>query len=161
MYITLSLNPGALLGELCLDQQLQSMFPQTCDQALLVWMRLVTWQTFRHCMINTINNNFVNWCIKMKSTVHRGRGRWNHTYHYGLEFLLVFWGDLPEGLILLKIIEINIFYHMTCMAQHVLSLQNYWENPCMRAIRDGTSRAGKSRPDLLGLRTALIRGFYQ
>ena len=28
-------------------------------------------------------------------------------------------------------------------------------------VRDGASRAGKSRPALLGSRTALIRGFYQ
>ena len=28
-------------------------------------------------------------------------------------------------------------------------------------VRDGASRAGKSRPDQLGLRTALIRGFHQ
>ena len=30
----------------------------------------------------------------------------------------------------------------------------------MRAVRDGASRSGKSRPALLGSRTALIRGFY-
>ena len=53
------------------------------------------------------------------------------------------------------------FYHMTRTAPRALSLQNYWENPRMRAVRDGASKAGKSRPDLLGSRTALIRGFYQ
>ena len=31
----------------------------------------------------------------------------------------------------------------------------------MRAVRDGTSTAGKSRPAVLGSRRALIRGFYQ
>ena len=35
------------------------------------------------------------------------------------------------------------FYHMTRMAPWALSLQNYWENPRMRAVRDGASRAGK------------------
>ena len=46
-------------------------------------------------------------------------------------------------------------YQMTHMAPRVLSLQNYGENLCMRAIRDGVSRAGKSCLALLGLRTAL------
>ena len=42
-----------------------------------------------------------------------------------------------------------------------LSLQNYWENPRMRAVRD-PSRAGRLFPALLALmRTALIRGFSQ
>ena len=53
------------------------------------------------------------------------------------------------------------YYHMTHTAPRALSLQNYWENPCMRAVRDGESRAGKSSPALLGSRTALIRWFYQ
>ena len=44
---------------------------------------------------------------------------------------------------------------MTRMAPRALSLQNYWENPRMRAERDGASRAGESRPALLGSRTAL------
>ena len=34
-------------------------------------------------------------------------------------------------------------------------------NPRMRAVRDGASRAGKSRPALLGSRMALLRGFSQ
>ena len=46
-------------------------------------------------------------------------------------------------------------YHMTRTAPRAPSLQNYWENPRMRAVRDGASRAGKSRPALLGSRTAL------
>ena len=50
---------------------------------------------------------------------------------------------------------------MTRTAPRALSLQNYGENPRVRAERDGASRSGKSRPDLLGSRTALIRGFYQ
>ena len=41
------------------------------------------------------------------------------------------------------------------MAPRMLSLQNYGENLCMRAIRDGASRAGKSCSALLALRTAL------
>ena len=42
-----------------------------------------------------------------------------------------------------------------------LSLQNYWENPRMRAVRD-PSRAGRLFPALLApSRTALIRGFSQ
>ena len=44
---------------------------------------------------------------------------------------------------------------MTRTAPRALSLQNYWENPRMRAVRDGASRAGKSRPALLGSRTAI------
>ena len=44
---------------------------------------------------------------------------------------------------------------MTRTAPRALSLQNYWENPRMRAVRDGTSRAGISRPALLGSRTAV------
>ena len=35
-----------------------------------------------------------------------------------------------------------------------LSLQNYWENPRMIAVRISASRAGKSRTALLGTRTA-------
>ena len=50
---------------------------------------------------------------------------------------------------------------MTRTAPRPLSLQNYLENSRMRAVRDGASRSGKSRPDLLGSCTALIRGFYQ
>jgi len=46
-------------------------------------------------------------------------------------------------------------------ALRTLSLQNHSENPCMRTVRDGASRAGKSRPALLGSHSALIRGFYQ
>ena len=49
---------------------------------------------------------------------------------------------------------------MTRTAPRALSLQNYWENLRMRAVRDGASRAGKSRPDLLGSRTALQRWSY-
>ena len=49
----------------------------------------------------------------------------------------------------------NTIYHMTRTAPRALSLQNYWENPRMGAVRDGASRAGKSRPALLGSRTAL------
>ena len=48
-----------------------------------------------------------------------------------------------------------LFYHMARTAPSALSLQNYRENPRMRAVRDGASRAGKSRPALLGSRTAL------
>ena len=48
-------------------------------------------------------------------------------------------------------------YHMTRTAPRALSLQN----PRMKAVRDSASRAGISGPDLLGSRTALIRGFYQ
>ena len=57
--------------------------------------------------------------------------------------------------------RITLIYHMTRTAPRALSLQNYCENPRMRAVRDGASRAGKSRPALLGSRTALIRGFSQ
>ena len=39
------------------------------------------------------------------------------------------------------------YYHMA------LSLQNYWENPRMRAVRISASRAGKSRTVLLRTRT--------
>ena len=46
-------------------------------------------------------------------------------------------------------------WEKTRMALCVLSLQNYGENLCMRAIRNGASRAGKSCSALLGLRTAL------
>ena len=42
-------------------------------------------------------------------------------------------------------------YHM---APRGLSLQIYWENPRMRAVRISASRAGKSRTALLGTRTA-------
>ena len=45
---------------------------------------------------------------------------------------------------------------MTRTAPRALSLENYWENPRMRAVRDGASKAGKSRPALLGSRTALL-----
>ena len=37
---------------------------------------------------------------------------------------------------------------MTRTAPRAPSLQNYWENPRMRAVREGASRSGKSRPDL-------------
>ena len=50
----------------------------------------------------------------------------------------------------------NSIYHMTRTAPRALSLQNYLENRRMRAVRDGASRAGKSRPALLGSRTALL-----
>ena len=51
---------------------------------------------------------------------------------------------------------IIINYHMTRTVPRALSLQNYWENPRMRAVRDGSSRAAlKSRPALVGSRTAL------
>ena len=43
---------------------------------------------------------------------------------------------------------------MARTAPRTLSLQNYWENPRMRAVRDGASRAEKSRTALLGTRTA-------
>ena len=71
--------------------------------------------------------------------------------------------ERQRGLVSCMVDEIvrNIFYYMTRTAPRALSLQNYWENPRMRAVRDGASRSGKSRPDLLGSRTALIRGFYQ
>ena len=46
-------------------------------------------------------------------------------------------------------------YHMTRTAPRALLLQNYWENSRMRAVRDGASWAGKSRPALLWSRTAL------
>ena len=52
-------------------------------------------------------------------------------------------------------------YHMTCTASRTLSLQNYLENPCTRAVGDGVSKAGKSRLALLGSHSALIQGFYQ
>ena len=52
-------------------------------------------------------------------------------------------------------------YHETSTAPRALSLQNYRENSRMMAVRNGASRAGKSRPALLGSRTALIRGFCQ
>ena len=35
-----------------------------------------------------------------------------------------------------------------------ISLQNYWENPRMRAVRISAIRAGKNRMALLGTRTA-------
>ena len=54
------------------------------------------------------------------------------------------------------ILSDTCFYHMTRTAPRALSLQNYRENPRMRAERDGASRAGKSRPALLGSRTALL-----
>ena len=40
---------------------------------------------------------------------------------------------------------------MAQTAPCVLSFQNYWENPCMRAVCDGTTMAAKSHPALLGL----------
>ena len=52
--------------------------------------------------------------------------------------------------------SIGTCYHMTRTAPRALSLQNYRENPRMRAVSDGASRARKSRPALLGLRTALL-----
>ena len=39
-------------------------------------------------------------------------------------------------------------YHMTHTALHAFNA-NYLQNPCMRAIRDSASRAGKSRTALL------------
>ena len=55
------------------------------------------------------------------------------------------------------------FYHMARTAPRALSLQNYWENPCMRAVRISASTAGKSRMALLGTRTApcdaILRNF--
>ena len=54
------------------------------------------------------------------------------------------------------------YYHVTRQVPpRTLSLQNYWENPCMRAVRDGASRTWKSRPALLGSCTAFIREFSQ
>ena len=47
---------------------------------------------------------------------------------------------------------------MTRAAPRALSLQNHQENPRMRAVRDGASNA-MARPEQLGQRTALIRGF--
>lgn len=43
---------------------------------------------------------------------------------------------------------------MARTAPRALSLQNYWENHRMRAVRICTSGAGKSRTALLGTRTA-------
>ena len=45
--------------------------------------------------------------------------------------------------------QLRWIYYMTRTTPRALSLQNYWENPRMRAVRDGASRSGKSRPDLL------------
>ena len=44
---------------------------------------------------------------------------------------------------------------MTHTALHVLSIANYLQNPCMMAVRDSASGAGKSRTALLGSHTAL------
>ena len=44
---------------------------------------------------------------------------------------------------------------MTRTAPRTLSLQNYWKNPRIRAVRDGASNAGKNRPALLASRAAL------
>ena len=41
--------------------------------------------------------------------------------------------------------EMDFFFNMTRMTLRALSLLNYWENSRMRAVRDGASRAGKSR----------------
>ena len=63
-----------------------------------------------------------------------------------------------KGLIVLVLSEggerERVNYHMTRTAPRALSLQNYLENPRMRAVRDGASRAGKSHPALLGSRKA-------
>ena len=45
-------------------------------------------------------------------------------------------------------------YHMARTAPCALSLQNYWENSRMRAVRISASRAGKSRTALLRTGTA-------
>ena len=46
-------------------------------------------------------------------------------------------------------------YHMARTAPRMLSLQNYWEIPRMRAVRISARRAGKSRRTaLLGTLTA-------
>ena len=50
---------------------------------------------------------------------------------------------------------IIVNYHMARTAPRALLLENYWENPRMRAVRISASRAGKSRTALLGTRTAL------
>ena len=46
---------------------------------------------------------------------------------------------------------------MTRTAPRALLLQNYWENPRMRAVRDGASRAGKSRPCLVNIPNLITR----
>ena len=51
--------------------------------------------------------------------------------------------------------------HVARTARRALSLQNYWENPRMRGVRDGASRAGKSRAALLGTRTAPYDGILE
>ena len=43
---------------------------------------------------------------------------------------------------------------MARTATRALSLQNYWENPRVRALRISARRAGKSRSALLGTPTA-------
>ena len=40
------------------------------------------------------------------------------------------------------------------MAPRALSLQNYWENACIRAVCISANRARESRTALLGTRTA-------
>ena len=43
---------------------------------------------------------------------------------------------------------------MARTAPRALSLQNYWENACIRAVCISARRAGKSRTAQLGTRTA-------
>ena len=44
---------------------------------------------------------------------------------------------------------LNPYYHMARTTPRALSLQNYWENPRMRAVRISAGRAEKSRTALL------------
>ena len=46
-----------------------------------------------------------------------------------------------------------VLYHMACTPPRTLSMQTYWENARMRAVRISASRAGKSRTALLGTGT--------
>jgi len=55
------------------------------------------------------------------------------------------------------VVNHHYYDHMTRTALHSLSLQNYWENPLMRAVCDGASRARKSRPALLGSCAVFVR----
>ena len=48
-------------------------------------------------------------------------------------------------------------YHMARTAPRALSLQSYWENPRMRAVRVSASRTGKSRSALLRTRARRAR----
>ena len=52
-------------------------------------------------------------------------------------------------------------YHMARTAPRSRSMQNYWENARMRAVRISASRAGKSRTALLGTHTAHRDAFLE